>query len=100
MNPGPVIPRRIVQTSKSGPLVDKEELIDSNSSVATVKYSCGKESSVSVRGFPCPSAVTEQLLTRDSSPYPFTPLLKVDSVPKHVELQRFFRPPDHIGIGF
>ena len=49
MNPGPVLLRRFVRTSKSDPLVDKVDLIDSNRSFACIRYPDGRESTVSVQ---------------------------------------------------
>ncbi|QQP40012.1 Uncharacterized protein FKW44_013906, partial [Caligus rogercresseyi] len=67
MNPGPVMLRRFVRTSKTDPLVDEVELLDSNPSFARVRYPGGKESSVSVRDLaPCPSESGPQI-PEDSS---------------------------------
>ena len=59
--PSPVLHRRFVRTSKSDPLVDKVELIDVNPAFACVRYTDGRESSVSLRDFaPCPSNLTTE----------------------------------------
>jgi hypothetical protein len=54
-NPGPVLLRRFVRTSKNDPFVDQVELTDANPTYAHVKYPDGRESSVSLRDLaPCP----------------------------------------------
>ena len=47
MNPGPVLLRRFIRTSKSNPLVDQFDLIDSNKSFASIRYPEWRESTVS-----------------------------------------------------
>ena len=55
MQPGPVLLRRFVRTSKNDPLVDEVELTDVNPTYARVRYADGRESSVSLRDLaPCP----------------------------------------------
>ena len=54
-NPGPVLLRRFVRTSKNDPFVDQVEITDANPTYAHVKYPDGRESSVSLRDLaPCP----------------------------------------------
>ena len=47
--PGPILLRRHVQTSKTDPLVDEVELIQANPQYAHSRYPDGKEETVSVR---------------------------------------------------
>ncbi|ROT74721.1 hypothetical protein C7M84_006746 [Penaeus vannamei] len=47
--PGPVLLRRHVRTSKTEPLVDEVELIQANPQYAHIRYPDGKEDTVSVR---------------------------------------------------
>lgn len=61
MSPGPVLLRRFVRGSKHDPLVDQVELLDCNPTYATVRYSDGRESTVSVRDLAqCPETLTTQ----------------------------------------
>ena len=56
MQPGPVLLRRFVRMSKNDPLVDEVELTDVNPTYARVRYTDGRESSVSLRDLaPCPA---------------------------------------------
>ena len=58
MQPGPVLLRRFVRTSKNDPLVDEVELTDVNPTYARVRYADGRESSVSLRDLaPCPPSI-------------------------------------------
>ena len=55
MSSGPVLLRRFVRSSKTDPLVDQVELVDSNLTYANIRYADGRESTVSVRDLaPCP----------------------------------------------
>jgi hypothetical protein len=57
MQAGPVMLRRFVRTSKNDPLVDEVELTDINPTYARVRYTDGRESSVSLRDLaPCPTS--------------------------------------------
>ena len=47
--PGPVLLRRHIRTSKTDPLVDEVELIQANPQYAHIRYPDGKEDTVSVR---------------------------------------------------
>eukprot|EP00096_Caligus_rogercresseyi_P012473 TRINITY_DN5230_c0_g1_i13.p2 TRINITY_DN5230_c0_g1~~TRINITY_DN5230_c0_g1_i13.p2 ORF type:complete len:140 (+),score=4.75 TRINITY_DN5230_c0_g1_i13:2063-2482(+) len=100
MNPGPVMLRRFVRTSKTDPLVDEVELLDSNPSFARVRYPGGKESSVSVRDLaPCPSESGPQIPEDSSSPP--LPLEDMVSPSKEVTLRRSTRvskPPERYGV--
>ena len=49
MSPGPVLLRRFVRSSKNDPLVDQVELLDANPTYANIRYSNGRESTVSIR---------------------------------------------------
>ncbi|XP_018022352.2 uncharacterized protein LOC108678443, partial [Hyalella azteca] len=61
MTPGPVLLRRYVR-SKTEPLVDEVDLIDSNPTFAHVKYRDGRESTVSVQDLaPCPQLSSRRL---------------------------------------
>ena len=52
--PGPVMLRRFVRHSKTDPLVDEVQLMDVNSSYAYIRYSDGRESTVSLKDLsPC-----------------------------------------------
>jgi hypothetical protein len=54
-NPGLVLLRRFIRTSKNDPFVDQVELTDANPTYAHVKYLDGRKSSVSLRDLaPCP----------------------------------------------
>ena len=56
MSPGPVLLKRFVR-NKTDPYVDQVEHLNSNPTYANIKYSSGRESSVSVRDLaPCPEA--------------------------------------------
>lgn len=64
--PGPVLLRRHVRTSKTDPLVDEVELIQANPQYAHIRYPDGKEDTVSVRhlapagsGYDVPSYPTD-----------------------------------------
>ena len=59
MRPGPVLLRQFDRTSKSDPLVNEVKLTDVNPAFARVRYTDGRESSVSLRDLaPCPSTFT------------------------------------------
>ena len=45
--PGPVMLRRFVRHSKTDPLIDEVQLMDVNPSYAYIRYSDGRESTVS-----------------------------------------------------
>ena len=49
MNPGPVLLRRFIRTSKSDPLVDQVDPIDSNQSFACIRYPDRRESTVLIQ---------------------------------------------------
>eukprot|EP00794_Sanderia_malayensis_P010291 gene10291-11352_t len=54
-NPGPVLLRRFVRTSKNDPLVDQVQLTEANPFYALVEYPDGRQSTVSLRDLaPCP----------------------------------------------
>lgn len=64
LTPGPVLLRQHVRSSKHEPLVNQVELLDVNPMYANIKYTDGRESTVSVRDLaPCPP-----------SPKPATPV--------------------------
>ena len=68
MEPGPVLLRRFVRHSKSDPLVDEVELLESNPTYALIKHQDGRESTVSVRDLaPCPRNVLEDINKTTSS---------------------------------
>ena len=55
--PGPVMLRRFVRHSKTDPLVDEVQLMDVNPSYAYIRYSDGRESTVSLKDLsPCPAS--------------------------------------------
>ena len=49
MNPGGVLLKKYVRTSKNDPLVEEVELIESNPQYAHIKYPDGRESTVSIQ---------------------------------------------------
>ena len=58
MSPGPVLLRRFVRTNKNEPLVDEVDLLEANPTFANIRYSNGRESTVSVRDLaPCPKTL-------------------------------------------
>ena len=74
MQPGPVLLRRFVRTSKHDPLVDEVELTDVNPTYARVRYPDGRESSVALRDLaPCPSPFIQSppLEPQSLQPQPF-----------------------------
>ena len=55
----PVLLRRFVR-SKSDPLIDEEELLESNPNFAKIRYANGRESTVSISDLaPCPPNVID-----------------------------------------
>ena len=67
MNPGLVLLRGCIRTSKSSPLVDQVDLIDSNQSFACIRYPDGRESTVSVQDLAPYPAGTETLSPHQTS---------------------------------
>ena len=54
-SPGPVFLRRFVRQNKNENLVEEVDLIEANPTYASIRYSDGRESTVSVRDLaPCP----------------------------------------------
>ena len=69
MQPGPVLLRRFVRTSKNDPLVDEVELTDVNPTYARIRYPDGRESSVSLRDLtPCPSPSIQKGTSPETRP--------------------------------
>lgn len=64
LNPGAVMLRRFVRQNKSDPLVDEVELLEANPNFARVKFSDGREDTVSTSDLsPCPRVAP------DTAPY-------------------------------
>lgn len=108
--PGPVLLRRHIRTSKTDPLTDEVQLIQANPQYAHIRYQDGREDSVSVRhlapaGSEAGDVPTLQVESTDvssqdgstlkfaSTPVPHQKLVEEDEVPRRYPT-RFRRPPD------
>ena len=99
MQPGPVLLRRFVRTSKNDPLVDEVELTDVNPTYARVRYTDGRESSVSLRDLaPCPpsSPFEPQLLQEPLPASDELPLAQNSTTPQVPEIQSEADNAEHV----
>ncbi len=95
MQPGPVLLRRFVRTSKNDPLVDEVELTDVNPTYARVRYTDGRESSVSLRDLEL-LAFEPQLLQEPLPASDELPLAQNSTTPQVPEIQSEADNAEHV----